>query len=183
MRLFWRFSNTLNLIFSGFGRNEDLTINYGILGGQFHFEKLGSIDKSGKFGCYGQPNRETTYYVANGNGYQTLSRGQFEEVAHLFPLSCGGNLILQQRRRKTAKLLADNQRMAKSIQAKLQLEKQQKNSGKDNMQPTMVLLVPFCPNDDNEALTFLHQWRQHATPVNVAGYLFSKPSDKPGKHQ
>ena len=41
------------------------------------------------------------------------------------------------------------------------------------MQPTMVLLVPFCPNNDNEALTFLHQWRQHATPVNVAGYLFN----------
>ena len=37
----------------------------------------------------------------------------------------------------------------------------------------MVLLVPFCPNSDNEALTFLHQWRQHATPVNVAGYLFN----------
>ena len=41
------------------------------------------------------------------------------------------------------------------------------------LQPTMVLLVPFCPNSDNEALTFLHQWRQHATPVNVAGYLFN----------
>ena len=50
------------------------------------------------------------------NGYQTLTRGQFERVAHLFPLSCGGNLILQ---RRTAKLLADNQRMAKSIQTKL----------------------------------------------------------------
>ena len=32
------------------------------------------------------------------------------------PFSCGGNLILQ---RRTAKLLADNQRMAKSIQTKL----------------------------------------------------------------
>ena len=159
-----------------------MTINYGILGAQFHFEKLGANDKTAKFGCYGQPNRETTYYVANGNGYQTLSRSQFEEVAHLFPLSCGGNLILQQRRRKTAKLLADNQRMAKSIQAKLlQRGQAQNSSSKDNMQPTMVLLVPFCPNDDNEALTFLHQWRQHATPVNVAGYLFSKPSDK--QHQ
>ena len=41
------------------------------------------------------------------------------------------------------------------------------------LQPTMVLLVPFCPNNDNEALTFLHQWKQHATPVNVAGYLFN----------
>ena len=101
---------------TGFDPNEKLTINYGILGAQFHFEKLGSVDKSAKYGCYGQPDRETTYYVANGSGYQTLSRGQFEEVAHLFPLSCGGNLILQQRRRKTAKLVADNQRMAKSIQ-------------------------------------------------------------------
>ena len=44
------------------------------------------------------------------------------------------------------------------------------------LQPTMVLLVPFCPNNDNEALTFLHQWRQHATPVNVNGYLFNSPS-------
>ena len=40
-----------------------------------------------------------------------------------FPLSCGGNLILQ---RRTAKLLADNQRMAKSIQTKLG---QQRNAG------------------------------------------------------
>ena len=102
------------------------------------------------------------------NGYQTLTRSQFERVAHLFPLSCGGNLILQ---RRTAKLLADNQRMAKSIQTKLGQQRSQQQEGA--MQPTMVLLVPFCPNSDNEALTFLHQWRQHATPVNVAGYLFN----------
>ena len=42
------------------------------------------------------------------------------------------------------------------------------------MQPTMVLLVPFCPNTESEALTFLQKWRQHSTPINVAGYLFSK---------
>ena len=71
---------------------EDLTINYGILGGQFHFEKPGAVGPGGhnsgsKYGCYGQPNRETTYYSANAvNGYQTLTRGQFERVAHLFPL-------------------------------------------------------------------------------------------------
>ena len=131
-----------------------------------------------KYGCYGQPDRETTYYMANAvNGYQTLTRSQFERVAHLFPLSCGGNLILQ---RRTAKLLADNQRMAKSIQTKLG-QQRVRNGGtgsligkqEEAMQPTMVLLVPFCPNNDNEALTFLHQWRQHATPVNVAGYLFN----------
>ena len=59
-----------------------------ILGGQFHFEKPGSSHNSGsKYGCYGQPDRETTYYMANAvNGYQTLTRGQFERVAHLFPL-------------------------------------------------------------------------------------------------
>ena len=134
-----------------------------------------------KYGCYGQPNRETTYYMANAvNGYQTLTRSQFERVAHLFPLSCGGNLILQ---RRTAKLLADNQRMAKSIQTKLG-QQRVRNGGtgsligkqEEAMQPTMVLLVPFCPNNDNEALTFLQQWRQHATPVNVAGYLFNSPS-------
>ena len=103
-----------------------------------------------------------------GNGYQTLNRQQFETVAHLFPLSCGGHLNLEKRKQEkqemSAKLLlANNQRMAKSIQSKLPKE----------MQPTMVLLVPFCPNSDNEALSFLHQWRQHATPVNVAGYLFN----------
>ena len=70
----------------------------------------------------------------------------------------------QEKQEMSAKLLlANNQRMAKSIQSKLPKE----------MQPTMVLLVPFCPNNDNEALSFLHQWRQHATPVNVAGYLFN----------
>ena len=63
--------------------------------------------------------------------------------------------------------LADNQRMAHSIQNKLTQEGAA-------MQPTMVLLVPFCPNTENEALNFLQQWRQHSTPVNVAGYLFSK---------
>ena len=74
-------------------------------------------NSASKYGCYGQADRETTYYMANAvNGYQTLTRSQFERVAHLFPLSCGGNLILQ---RRTAKLLADNQRMAKSIQTKL----------------------------------------------------------------
>ena len=115
------------------------------------------------------------------NGYQTLTRSQFERVAHLFPLSCGGNLILQ---RRTAKLLADNQRMAKSIQTKLGQQRVRNGGGAGSligqqegaMQPTMVLLVPFCPNNDNEALTFLQQWRQHATPVNVAGYLFNSPS-------
>ena len=73
---------------------EDLTINYGILGGQFHFEKPGAVvgpggghNSGSKYGCYGQPDRETTYYMANAvNGYQTLTRGQFERVAHLFPL-------------------------------------------------------------------------------------------------
>ena len=81
------------------------------------------------------------------NGYQTLTRGQFERVAHLFPLSCGGNLILQ---RRTAKLLADNQRMAKSIQTKLGQQRSQQQEGA--MQPTMVLLVPFCPNNDNQGI-------------------------------
>jgi hypothetical protein len=106
--------------------------------------------------------------MANANGYQTLSFFQFEQVAHFFPLKCGGNAIMEQR---TAKLLADNQRMAKSIETKLGQEG-------TAMSPTMVLLVPFCPNNDNEALTFLHQWREHATPVNVAGYLFDKNSNQ-----
>jgi hypothetical protein len=52
--------------------------------------------------------------------------GSFFQVPTSFidvPFSCGGNLILQ---RRTAKLLADNQRMAKSIQTKLG---QQRNGG------------------------------------------------------
>ena len=92
-----------------------MTINYGILGGQFHFE-VKSSESGGRFGCYGQPDRETTFYVANANGYQTLTLNQFEHVAHLFPQSCAANLI-----HKSAKLVAPqgNQRMAKSIQVNI----------------------------------------------------------------
>lgn len=156
---------------------EDLTINYGILGGQFHFEKVDPGDLTSKYGCYGQPDRQTTYYIANANGYQTLSQNQFEQVVHLFPLNCGGNVILQQQQQqqRAARLLADNQRMAEAIQTKL---------GQDGtMSPTMVLLVPFCPNNENDALNFLQQWRQHATPVNVSGYLFGSKNTASSNQQ
>ena len=77
---------------------EDLTINYGILGGQFHFEKAataGHGDPLARYGCYGQPDRETTYYMATSEGgYQTLTFGQFQHVAHLFPSSCGGGSLI-----------------------------------------------------------------------------------------
>ena len=161
------------------GNKEDLTINYGILGGQFHFERMDTLRQS-KYGCYGQPERETTYYMAGGKtGYQTLTRDQFEGIAHLFPRSCGIQDVPKQRKQsERLRLLADNQRMAKSIQSKLVAGK-----GNKDMQPTMVLLVPFCPNNDNEALNFLHQWRQHAKPVNVAGYLFGPPDDQHNGHQ
>lgn len=165
-----------------------MTINYGIFGQQFHFEKSDPSDPVARYGCYGQPNRETTYYIANSNGYQTLQKSQFDQVAHIFPSKCSGsnsnvvsgssaaagggnsNTLNQQNvdfKQRTARLLADNQRMAHNIQSKLTQEG-------SAMQPTMVLLVPFCPNTENEALSFLQQWRDHATPVNVAGYLFSK---------
>ena len=60
-----------------------------------------------KYGCYGQTDRPTTYYVANTNGFNVLSFFQFEQVSHLFPLKCGGDIILKNR---TAKLLSDNRR-------------------------------------------------------------------------
>ena len=82
---------------------------------------------------------------------------------------------LSQKLQSAKLLLADNQRMAKSIQTKLRKEG-------SNVQPTMVLLVPFCPSNDNEALTFLQRWRQHATPVNVAGYLFQPSSSTAENH-
>ena len=76
-----------------------MNIDYGILGRQFHFEKLDPKDPTSRIGCYGEPNRETTYYMANSNGYQTLKESQFLEVTHLFPTKCatasnnfGGNI-------------------------------------------------------------------------------------------
>ena len=111
-----------------------MSIDYGILGRQFHFEKLDSNDPTSRIGCYGEPNRESTYYMANSNGYQTLTESQFLEVTHLFPTKCatisnnfGGNIkfestqspIVQQQLQRNARLLADNQRMAHSIQSKL----------------------------------------------------------------
>lgn len=150
---------------------EALNIDYGILGRQFHFEKLDPKDPTSRIGCYGEPNRETTYYMANSNGYQTLKESQFLEVTHLFPTKCatasnnfGGNIkfestqspIVQQQLQRNARLSSDNQRMAHSIQSKLK-----ENSITDDansMQPTMVLLVPFCPNTESEALTFLQKW-------------------------
>ena len=112
-----------------------MSIDYGILGRQFHFEKLDPNDPTSRIGCYGEPNRETTYYMANSNGYQTLKESQFLEVTHLFPIKCStvnnnfvGNIkfestqspiVQQQQLQRNARLLADNQRMAHSIQSKL----------------------------------------------------------------
>ena len=111
-----------------------MNIDYGILGRQFHFEKLDPKDPTSRIGCYGEPNRETTYYMANSNGYQTLKESQFLEVTHLFPTKCatasnnfGGNIkfestqspIVQQQLQRNARLSSDNQRMAHSIQSKL----------------------------------------------------------------
>ena len=124
----------LKVFFFFTGVREALNIDYGILGRQFHFEKLDSKDPTSRIGCYGEPNRETTYYMANSNGYQTLKESQFLEVTHLFPTKCatasnnfGGNIkfestqspIVQQQLQRNARLSSDNQRMAHSIQSKL----------------------------------------------------------------
>ena len=86
--------------------HEDLTINYGVFGQQFHFEKHDSNNNIARYGCYGEPNRDPTYYIANSNGYQTLTKNQFDQVSHIFPTKCNGDLKAnKQFEQRTARLL------------------------------------------------------------------------------